>query len=223
MIQVWGRPTSICTERVLWGMAEADVPYALTLASGTMGSQGHVSKGGPPFGIVNTPEYRKLNPNGTVPTINDNSFILWESNAILMYLALKYAPEAMYQSKPEVLAQASQWMAWTNEYLEPHLHTLVMELLRLPPAQRNAAAAEDAFTEIKKPLALLDAHLSQREFVAGEHFSVGDIPAGCAVDRWTLLANNRPKFPHVEAWLERLAARPGFEKHVEPPDFHLAG
>jgi len=90
-IKVWGRPTSINTQRVRWALADSDIPHELILASATMGPNGHVSKGGAAFGIVNTAAYRAMNPNGTVPTIDDDGFILSESNAILIWLALKRA------------------------------------------------------------------------------------------------------------------------------------
>jgi hypothetical protein len=77
MIRVWGRPTSIHTQRVLWALTDADLGYELILASATMGPQGHVSKGGAPFGVVDTPAYRAKNPNGTVPTIEDDGFVLY--------------------------------------------------------------------------------------------------------------------------------------------------
>ncbi len=86
-LRIWGRPNSIHTQRVLWTCAEADLSFELTLASATMGPKGHVSGGNPPYGIVDTQEYRAMNPNGTVPTIDDNGFVLWESNVIVRYLA----------------------------------------------------------------------------------------------------------------------------------------
>ena len=98
MIRIWGRPNSICTQRVLWACAEADLDFDLTLASGTMGPDGHVSRGGQPFGLVDTDAYRAMNPNGTVPTFDDGGTVLWDSVAIVSYLALKYAPEQLYQA-----------------------------------------------------------------------------------------------------------------------------
>ena len=223
MIRIWGRPTSICTMRALWALTEAGLPYELTLASGTMGPQGHVSKGGPAFGFVDSPEYRAMNPNGTIPTIDDDGFVLWESIAIVQYIALKHAPERLYGVDPQAFARASSWMSWTNEKLEPLLHVLVMQLVRLAPEQRRAEALEGARTAILKPLAILDAQLSRTAWIAGEAFSMGDIPTGCAVRRWLAFDLERPAMPHLEAWQARLGERDGFRRHVLPAAHHLGG
>ena len=164
-----------------------------------------------------------MNPNGTVPTIDDGGFVLWESNAIALYLAAKYAPQRLYADDPATLARASQWMAWTNEHLEPALHTLVMHLVRLPPAERNPAEAEMAKRAMEKSLAILDTHLGRQPFAAGSTFTIGDIPVGCAVHRWMLFIADRPRYANIEAWHGRLATRPGFKQHVAPPEFHISG
>ena len=83
MLRIWGRPTSICTQRVLWAAVEAGRDFELILASATMGENGHVSTGAAPFGVVDSAAYREMNPNGTIPTIDDDGFVLWESNAIV--------------------------------------------------------------------------------------------------------------------------------------------
>jgi glutathione S-transferase len=223
MVKVWGRPTSIHTQRVLWALTDADIPFELILASATMGPQGHISKGGPPFGIVDTPPYRAMNPNGTVPTIDDAGFILWESNAILMWLAVKRAPEALLGSDPQHLARALKWMSWTNERLEPLLHTLVMELVRLPEAQRDPAKVEQARMTMLGRLGVLDAHLARQPYVAGDRFTIGDIPAGAAVHRWLLFDLERPQMSNILAWQSRLSERKGFRLHVESRDLHLSG
>jgi glutathione S-transferase len=223
MVTVWGRPTSLNTQRVLWALADSDAPYELILASATMGPNGHISKGGAAFGIVNTPAYRAMNPNGTVPTIDDDGFILWESNAILMWLALKRAPEVLSGGDPRHLARALQWMSWTNERLEPLLHILVMELVRLPEAERDAVKVEKARVAILGPLGVLEAHLARQPYVTGDRFTIGDIPTGAAVYRWLAFDLERPDMPNIVAWQNRLSERKGFCAHVASRDFHLSG
>ena len=220
-IRIWGRPTSICTQRVLWACVEAGVEFELILASGTMGSDGHVSTGVEPYGSVDTPWYRAMNPNGTVPTIDDDGFVLWESNAIVGYLARKYGRGTLVDDGPEPFARALQWMAWTNEHLEPRLHTLVMELSRLREDLRTPGAGEEAARCMVPDLEILDAHLAHNACMAGERFSMGDIAPGTAAYRWRTLARGGPPMPHVDAWLARLAEREGFQRHVASPALHV--
>jgi glutathione S-transferase len=221
-LRIWGRPNSIHTQRVLWTCAEAELPFELIPASATMGPNGHVSGGNAPYGIVDTPEYLKMNPNGTVPTIDDDGVVLWESNTIARYLAQKYAPGPLFGASLETLGRASQWMDWTNARLEPVLHILVMELVRLTPDRRDAAKVAEACGTILPSLQLLDRHLAAHPYVAGAAFTVGDIPPGAAVYRWICFGQTGPSMPHLEAWQARLAARPGFRRHIAPRENHMA-
>lgn len=221
-LKIWGRPNSICTQRVLWACAEVAVPYELTLASATMGPHGHVSAGGKPYGIVDTPEYRAMNPNGSVPTIDDDGYVLWESNAIVCYLALTYGAKHLHGDGPRGLAQQMKWMSWTNEHLEPALHTLVMQCVRLAPAQRSPGAVEAARASTIPSLQRLDKLLAKQAFVAGDEFGIADIPVACALYRWMLFELETPALQNVQTWFAQVSARPGFITHVLPKQFHLS-
>ena len=221
MIRIWGRPNSICTQRVLWACVEADVGFEMKFASGTMGPDGHVSTGAEPYGRVDAPWYRTMNPNGTVPTIDDGGFVLWESNAVVVYLGFKYGFGTLLDGSPETLGRALAWMSWANEHLEPHLHTLVMELRRLREDLRTSGAIEAAVHGITPALETLNAHLADHAYVAGDRFSMGDIPPGAAAHRWRVFAQEGPATPHVDAWLARLAEREGFRRHVAPRELHV--
>ncbi len=221
-LRIWGRPNSIHTQRVLWACAEAGLPFELILASATMGPDGHVSGGGEAYGVVDTPEYRKMNPNGTVPTIDDEGFVLWESNVIVRYLAQKYAPKKLYGDSLETLGLASQWMEWTGARLEPVLHILVMELVRLAADQRSEKNVAVACDTILPWLQLLDRHLADRPYVAGAGFTIGDIPPGAAVYRWYCFGQPCPALPQLAAWLKRLGEREAFRRHIAPKENHLA-
>ncbi len=221
MLKIWGRPTSICTQRVLWACAEAGLKYHFQLASATMGAEGHISTGAEPFGSVNTDWYRRMNPNGTVPTIDDDGFQLWESNAIVGYLARRYASEQLFDNDEGVFARGWQWLSWTNERLEPLLHTLVMEVVRLRADMRSAAALAEAREALKIPVTILEEHLAGQSYVAGEAFSMGDIAPGATLYRSQLLDSFPMGFPHVERWLNRLQQRPGFIRHVAPRECHI--
>ncbi|MGI9424200.1 MAG: glutathione S-transferase family protein, partial [Hyphomicrobiaceae bacterium] len=184
MLKIWGRPNSICTQRVLWACGEADVPFELELASATMGADGHVSRGGQAYGHVDTSKYRSLNPNGTIPTIDDNGYVLWDSVAIVSYVSAKYAPAKLFPLLVDDAARALQWMCWTNEHLEPLLHTLVMECVRLAPEQRSAEARVAACSAVIAKLEVLDQILAGQRYLTGDEFCMGDIPAGATVYRW---------------------------------------
>lgn len=223
MLKIWGRPTSACTQKALWGLAEVGIDYELTLASATMGPDGHVSKGGTAFGIVDTPAYRAMNPNGTVPTIDDDGFTLWESNVIIRYLAMKYAPETMYGGDLRIFARASQWMDWEQSQFLPEQHILVMNLVRLPPDERDPAAVEAARLSLLKPLAILDDRFAQSEYIAADAFTMGDIPIGMRVHRWFLFGLDSPPMPNLERWYKAIRERPAFRKHIADPALHLSG
>ena len=212
-VKVWGRPTSTNTQRVLWTLVEADIPYELTLASATTGASGYVWQGHAPYGIVGS-------ENGTIPTIEDDGFVLWESNAIVAWLARRYAPQ-LYGESEAVFARALQWMIWTNQDLDVAMHTLVMHLERLPIEQRSASTVEAARQEIIRKLELMETHLARSGYFAGPQFSIGDIPPGVSTQRFLRFGLERPALPQVEAWMARLAQREGFRRHVAPREHHL--
>ena len=221
MIKVWGRPNSICTKRVLWAFVEVGMEFELALASGTMGPEGHISTGAEPWGKVHEPWFRAMNPNGTIPVIDDGGFVLWESIAILSYLGSRYGAGTLLDGRSETLARAVQWMSWTNEHLEPALNTQILELHRLPEDQRTPGAVDEAGEEIARSVEALEAQLARSDYVAGERFSMGDIPTGTAVYRWRVFGQWGGPMPHVDAWLARLAEREGFRRHVAPVELHV--
>jgi len=223
MLKVWGRPTSSRTLRVLWTLAEIGLDYELILASATMGAAGSIYKGNRPYGIVDTGAYRAMNPMGRVPTIDDGGFTLWESNAIVRYLAMKYAPDLMYGNSIETFALACRWMDWDNNELIPGQHALVMQLVRLPPERRDPAETERARQEQIACFRVLDGQLGRTRFLAGERFTMGDIPAGIHMRRWDLFGLDRPEMPNLARWYAELRARPAFREWVEDPAHHLAG
>ena len=156
-----------------------------------------------------------MNPNGLVPTMDENGFILWESHSIVRYLAAKYGKGVLWPMDERTRATANQWMDWAFSF-QGSVRDAFWNLIRTPPEQRDAQAIEKSRVKSGAMAAILDAALADRMYVAGT-FSMGDIPIGCEVQRWMRLPIERPNLPHLEAWFERLCARQAFKKNVDLP------
>jgi len=204
MLKIWGRANSSNVKKVTWLCEEIRLPYERIDA-------------GLAFGVVNTPEYRKLNPNGLVPTIDDDGYILWESNAIVRYLAAKHAAGTLWPTDLKVRADADRWMDWSATTLAPAFIPVFMALVRTPPEKRNPQVIEDGTKKTAEVLARLDAALAGRNFVIGDQFSMADIAFGGVVYLVNNVAFDRPKLANFDAWYARISARPAFKKVVAVP------
>ncbi len=172
---------------------------------------------GGPFGGNREPEYLALNPNGLVPTIEDDGFVLWESNSIVRYLAAKHEDGGLWPAEPRRRADADRWMDWQSCTVGPAMVAVFQGLIRTPPDKRDAAKIEAARKDWAAMWTILDAHLADRDHVAGGAFSVADIPLGIMAYRWFTLAIEREEFAHLAAWYQRLCERPPFREHVMLP------
>jgi len=204
MLRIWGRNNSVNVQKPLWCCEEMGVQYERVDAGGT-------------FGVVNTPQYRNLNPNGLVPTIEDDGFVLWESNAIVRYLAAKHSAGKLWPGDLKVRAEADKWMDWQNTTFWPTFRPLFWNLVRTPADQRDDKAIEDSRLKTAEILEYLDAHLKNRAYVAGKALTMGDIPMGCAIQRWMTLPIDHPEMPNLERWYGALSARPAYKKIVMLP------
>jgi glutathione S-transferase len=195
MLKIWGRLSSINVRKVVWAAQEAGVPFERVDA-------------GLAFGIVDTPAYRALNPNGLVPLIDDGGFVLWESNAIVRYLLASYAPGALYPNDLQRRFDAEHWMDWQQTTLNRASGAAFVQWIRTPPERRDSAAIAASVAATEPLLAQLDAHLAQHAHMAGEHFTMADIPIACEIHRWWGLPQQHPDYPHIQAWYRRMQARP---------------
>jgi glutathione S-transferase len=223
MMKLWGRPSSGRTQKVLWTLAEIGIDFEFILASAEMGRGGHVSKGNKPFGVVDTPEYRAKNPNGRVPTIEDDGFVLWESNSIVRYLAMQYAPDLLYGSDIRTFASASRWLDWENNELLPPQHDMAMHVIRLPADQRDPLVLQKACKKFERALQIADDQLARTRFITSDRFTYGDIALGLRVHRWHVLGLAREVPPHIARWYAEIKARPAFNKWTADPAHHLEG
>ena len=204
MLTLWGRTNSINVQKVHWCLEELGLPYRRIDA-------------GREFGVVDTPEYRRLNPNALVPTIEDDGFVLWESNAIVRYLAAKHAGGGLWPADPRTRADADRWMDWQATTFTPATGPAFHGLIRTAPEKRDASAIAQSIAKAEPMAALLDAHLAGRRFVAGDAFTAGDIAVGAAAHRWLNLPTAREKRRHIERWHAELLTRPAAAKVLVAP------
>ena len=203
-LRIWGRLNSINVQKVVWTCEELGVPYDRTDAGGA-------------FGIVATPEYKAMNPNSVVPVIDDDGFVLWESNAITRYLAAKHGAGTLWPSDLRVRADADRWMDWQCTEFSPRMRLAFWNLIRTPKENQDPAAIEESRAGSEAMTAILDAALTGRTFIAGDNFTMGDIPIGVAVHRWLNLPIRREARPALEAYYARIIARPAAAKVLASP------
>ncbi len=206
MRKLWGRANSSNVMKVIWLLEELGLPYQRIDCGGA-------------FGRTDTPEYRAMNPNGLVPTLEeDDGFILWESNAILRYLCAAHAPGSpMFPADLHARASIDRWMDWQQTALNAPLTPVFWGLIRTPAEQRDNAAIERGIRASAEVLARLDAILARVPYVAGPVFTLADIPVGVHVHRWFFFPVEKPPLPHLRAWYDRLLERPAYRAHVAGP------
>ncbi len=204
MLKIWGRTNSINVQKVLWTCAELGLPFTRIDA-------------GMQFGVNDTPEYRAMNPNGLVPLIDDDGFLLWESHAIVRYLARRHGKGSLWPSEPRIAADADRWMEWYSTTLWNHMKPVFWNLVRTPPERRNLAEVEDNRVKLARYLAIADAHLASREYFSGSALTIADIPHAVLAHRWFNVPIERPNLPHYRRWFDTVSARPGFQRHCAAP------
>jgi glutathione S-transferase len=199
-IRIWGRKTSANVQKVMWAVAELGLAHERIDA-------------GMQFGRHD--ELRRMNPNALVPVLEDGPFSLWESSAIVRYLAGKHGRGSLMPTDAEAAAQADQWMEFSQTTLYPDIiSTLFWGLIRSAKADRNEAAIATAASRVGEKLAILDRHLQGRAYIMGDTLTMADIPAGTLMYRYFTLPIARPALPNVEAWYKRLQSRPAYAEHV---------
>jgi glutathione S-transferase len=203
MLRIWGRTNSVNVKKALWCAAELGLKYERIDA-------------GMAHGVVNTPEYRRMNPNGRVPTIDDDGFVLWESHSIVRYLCAKHSAGMLWPTDLQLRADAERWMDWAFTF-QAAMRDVFWGLVRTPPEKRNAQAIAEGCRQSAELAAMLDANLASKPYLAGASFTMGDIPIGCEVQRWMRVPIERPPLPHLEAWFGRLRERAPFLKFVDQP------
>lgn len=213
-MQVYGRRSSINVQKVLWCLAELGL---------TEGRDFSRIDAGLEFGVIDTPQYRALNPNALVPTLVDGESVLWESNTIVRYLAARYDAQALLPSGTAARADVERWMDWQLGTLWATLRIAFLGLTRVPEAQRDYDAIRRSYREATRLLGIADTVLTKHDYLAQNRFTVADIGVGLAAHRWVDLAERFPgaleapqPLPSLERWLRALKDRPAFSVAVAP-------
>jgi glutathione S-transferase len=201
-IRMWGKRGSSCCQAVLWAADELDLEVELIPTGG-----GH--------GGLGTPEYVALNPNKVVPTIDDNGLVLWESAAILMYLASTYGKGTLYPSDDRARGDAYRWVVWQQTTLRNRLMPLHLEWnLLTDPMSRHLDELEEKRLGLKRLWEAVERQLDGRQHLVGDSFTMADIPIAIMAHWWYRMPIDHFALPNTRAWYERVASRLAFQRQV---------
>lgn len=202
MLRIWGRRAALNVQKVLWCVKE------LRLRCEQIDAGQH-------FGVVNEAAYRALNPNGRIPTMEEDEFVLWESNVIVRYLSAKHGAGTLCPDDLRVRAEADKWMDWQACTLyNPTFRRYYLTVGRTPPEQQDRDELAELHRAATALFSILNAHLAKQPYVAGQTFTMGDIPVGATLDKWMRMPVARPSMEYLEAYYRRLSDRPAFQEHV---------
>ncbi len=194
-LKIWGRISSINVKKVVWAAQELGLDFERIDA-------------GRAFGNTSTPEYLGHNPNGAIPLIDDDGFMLWESNVITRYLCAKHSHNRLYPDALHARFNAERWMDWQQAHLNPAGREAFVQWFRTPVETRRPDLIAQSISATEPYMAMLDHHLGRNAFMAGDQFTMADIPIGCEVHRWWGLPQARPPRPHIDRWYDSMQARP---------------
>ncbi len=204
-IKIWGRANSGNVKKVLVVAEELKLSYERIDA-------------GLHFGVVDTSEYRKLNPNGRVPTIEDGDYVLWESHAICRYLAMTRGGEAIYPKEPKARAGVDRWLDWQLAHLAAVEVPVFWSTIRTPVEKQDKALIAENVKKLAAVFQIVEDRLADRPYLEGDSATLADLVLGIFSFRY--LKNSfieRPATPRMEAWTEKLRVRPSYQKWVDEP------
>ncbi len=206
MIILWGRQSSSNVQAVMWCINELDLPHERRDA-------------GLHYGVVDSEAYRSINPNGTVPTIQDGDGVtLFESGAIIRYLAGEYGPEDFWPSTTKARAPIDQWTEWSKLNIALKFTAPIFwQVVRTPKERQDPDKIQQGVTTFEKNLGIAEKRLSTHEYLAGPHFTPADIQFGHVLYRYYDMPIKRAALPAVQAYYTRLTQRPAYQEHVMVP------
>jgi len=204
MIKILGRANSVNVQKVMWCAAELGVDVE------------RIDIGGA-FGGNDTDEFRDMNPNGSIPVLIDEDFVLWESNAIVRYLCDHYGSKSWKLRSVRDVGLAGQWMDWYLTSMHPPMTTLFWQLIRTEARTRDKEQINLAIARSTELWGVLDQHLTARNFILGDEPSMADIPLGSSAYRWHSMDFDRPDLPNLKTWWNRLVERQAYSDNVMIP------
>jgi glutathione S-transferase len=211
MLKVWGRRSSFNVQKVMWLIGELGLDHE------------HIDAGGT-FGGLDAPEFLAMNPHGRVPVIRNEDAIVWESHAILRYLAARHGAGKFWSDDPAVRARVDGWIDWSQTSLQPDfLNGIFWGFFRTPESSRNWPAIDASLARCVIHFGKLDRLLEGREFLLGDTLTLADITAGTSLYRHYEFEIDRPQLAQLERWYRTLQRRPAFCEHVMIPFEELRG
>jgi glutathione S-transferase len=209
-ITLWGRDSSANVQKVRWALGELGLAYE------------HIPLGGKHGGNREL-DYLAMNPNGLVPTLRDGALVLWESHAIVRYLAATYGAGTLWPEDAATRASVDQWTDWTATTFQPAWIALFWNLVRTPEAQHNAELIARNLKDTERCLAIMDGQLTKTAFLGGDHLTYADIVAGTAMFRLSTMPVERQTRANVERWHAALRSRQAYRDAVEIDYAELVG
>lgn len=200
-MKLLGQAKSINVRKVLWTCVE-------------LGLSPECDDWGGDTRSTSDPEFLALNPKGLVPALIDGTHVLTESNKICRYLAAREGRTDLLPESAAGRAAVEAWMDWQATELNNAWRVAFMGLVRRHPAYADPRAQLDSIQSWNNEMSLLDARLASTDaFVCGDTFTLADIVLALSTNRWQMTPMARPDLPAIEAWMDRLASRPGFTTH----------
>ena len=210
MITFYGRKSSDNVQKTLWMLLE------------TGQSHEHIELGGQ-FGGLDDPDFLKLNPHGKVPVLVDGDLSVWESSAIIRYLAAAYCSGTIWPEDVRARAEMDKWMDWAQSKLYPESNRLFWRLIRTPEVDQNADKIAAGIELLTTYMGMLETQLEGKRHLCGEALSLADIIAGATLYRYYEMPIERPALGNVERWYAALTQRPAYRQAVMVPFDELRG
>lgn len=203
MLTIWGRKTSSNVQALMWCVGELELRF-------------HRHDAGHRFGGLDTDAFRKLNPNGTIPVLQDGDHPpLWETGAILRYLANAYGGNAFWPRDPVQRAEVDKWAEWAKINVAMDFTVPVFwQVVRTAPAEQDQNAIEQAVAALDRKLVLADTRLSENTYLCGPDLTLADIQLGHILYRYYDIAISRAVLPNLRRYYDRLTERPAYQEHV---------